>query len=68
MYVTTNPKWTPKLAHEMPTSAIIREIDTLSAVLDSPFCDDYVDVCDMLAWHAMLCEECYYRLKYLLGI
>ena len=62
MYVTTNPKWTPELAHKMPTSAIIREIDTLSAVLDSPFCDDYVDVCDML------CEECYYRLKYLLGI
>lgn len=68
MYITTNPKWTPELAHEMPTPAIIREIDTLSAVLNSPFCDDYVDVCDMLAWHAMLCEECYYRLKTLLGV
>lgn len=68
MYITTNPKWTPELAHDMSTTAIVREIETLSAVLDSPFADDYTNVSDMLAWHAMLCEECYYRLKTLLGV
>ncbi len=63
MYITSNPKLSPELASNLSTAEIIAEIDALSAVLDSPFADEYADISDMIAWHNMLCEECYYRLK-----